>query len=388
MTTSDSHPNYGASFKFQLCNNLSGTCSVPTKTLLDEESWSILNAPVTMTIPVGAPWLPPYRGTRGPQGLPVRAILMTTTNVAGQIDYQVTISKVRRHDYNLGGTSIGDAPLATFGDTYRGSIHPWEPGQYFKVHLEPGQGLAVQGKVLGHYPNSTQWDINILDASHVLLTKLTFGVAGTQQVPIGPIPFTSGTYLNSTNAARDVYLQFVAKWYPVHDFELVIQPKGQCPVPSGENVIPIGFLAEPFELYGSFDQQLLPPAGNPSASFASRKVTERGTGAVNNCITPGAPFAQDPPYLNNSSWGVRSDNKWGPDTFFQISGSQILWYRENRPMQNLPVGCDVQITQIMSIATCDGNNVDYAQHLVKYGFDATNVTVVKGTAKPISTVWP
>jgi hypothetical protein len=51
------------------------------------------------------------------------------------------------------------------------------------------------------------------------------------------------------------------------------------------------------------------------------------------------------------------------------------------------VACDLQTTEIMSIATCDGNNVDYVQHLVKYGFDATNVTDVKGLV-PVSTIWP
>lgn len=98
-----------------------------------------------------------------------------------------------------------------------------------------------------------------------------------------------------------MYLQFLGKTWPLHDFELVIQQKGQCPVPSGEDVIPLGFLPEPFPLMGQFDQRLLPPVGNPNASFASRKVTERGTGAVNNCITPGAPFPPEPPSLSNSS---------------------------------------------------------------------------------------
>jgi hypothetical protein len=215
VTTWDNHPWWGASFKFQLCNNPNGTCSQPTYTELDDDNWSILNSPVTRSIPSGAPWIPPYRGTRGAEGLPVRGILSTTSNVAGKVFYQITVSKVRRPDYNIGGSAISNAPLVSFGTTYRGSIHPWEPGQYFKVHLEPGQGFGVAGTVLGHSSYGPYWEINVLDASATLVTRLTYGTAYG-----GPFPFSSGVYTNSSQSAVDLYVQFLTKYYPIHDFQL------------------------------------------------------------------------------------------------------------------------------------------------------------------------
>jgi hypothetical protein len=380
VTTSDNHPWWGASFKFQLCNNPSGTCSQQTHTEVDDDNWSILNAPVTRTIPSGAPWIPPYRGTRGPQGLPVRGILMTTTNVAGQINYQVTISKVRRPDYNLGGTSTGDAPVVTFGNAYRGSIHPWEPGQYFRVHLEPGQGLAVEGTVLGHQSYGPYWEINVLDASQVLLTRLTYGTAYG-----GPFPFTSGTYLNSTNAATDVYLQFVTKFWPLHDFQLVVQARGQCPVPSGEEVTSLGW-NDVLTYLHLFDQRLLPPADKPNASFAGRTVRERGTGGENTCHFTGSAFPKEV-FLSDSTWPVEPDSTYGPDGIALLRADEILYYRTERPARNLPVECELRITQIMSIAACGGGETDYAEHLIRNMMDSLYLGVQKGWFTTW-TIWP
>jgi hypothetical protein len=218
VTTWDEHATYGASFTFQLCNNSSGDCTVPARTELETDHWSILNDPVIRELPNGAPWLPPYRGTRGAEGLPLRGILRTTSNVAGKIFYQVTISKVRRPDYNIGGSSIANAPVVTFGTTYRGSIHPWEPGQYFKVHLEPNQGFAVAGTVLGHSSYGPYWEIHLRNGAGTLVQTMAFGAAYG-----GPLPFSSNVYSNSSGAAQDLYVQFRAQYYPIHDFQIAFE---------------------------------------------------------------------------------------------------------------------------------------------------------------------
>jgi hypothetical protein len=305
---------------------------------------------------------------------------MTTTNVAGQVHYQVTISKTRRPDYNRGGTTTADAPLITFGEPYRGSIHPWEPAQYFKVHLEPGQGLAVDGTVLGHTSYGPAWEINVLDAAQVLLTKLVFGTAYG-----GPFSFTSGNYLNSTSAAQDVFLQFLTKFWPLHDFQIVVQPRGQCPVPSDEEVISLGWDGVLTYLH-LFDQRLLPPADKPTASFAGRTVRERGSGGENSCHFTGSAFPKAV-FLSNSTWPVEPDSTYGPDGIALLRADEILYYRTERPARGLPVECELEISQIMSITTCDGGETDYAEHLIRNMMDSLRIGVQKGSF-PIWSVWP
>ncbi len=251
----------------------------------------------------------------------------------------------------------------------------------FKAHLEPGQGLAVEGTVLGHNSYGPYWEINVLDASHVLLEKVASGAAYG-----GPIPFTSGAYLNSTDAAKDAYVQFLTKFWPLHDFQLVIQMGGQCPVPSGEEVTSLGW-GEVMTYLHLFDQRLLPPADKPNASFAGRMVRERGTGAVNDCFFTGSPYPELP-VLSDSIWGVESDSTYGPDGIAQLLPDEILFYRTERPLRDLPVECELRLTQIMSISACGGGEVDYAEHLIKNMLNETQIGVQKGPLPPIWIIWP
>ena len=103
IQTSDPNPWYGASLKFELFNS--------SNQVLYPYNWSILNTPDTRSIPeTGWGMIHPYRGTRGDEGLPVKGVLSTTSNTAGSVDYTVTITKVRREGYNIGGSTFQNAP--------------------------------------------------------------------------------------------------------------------------------------------------------------------------------------------------------------------------------------------------------------------------------------
>ena len=91
-------------------------------------------------------------GTLGAAGLVKDVVVITGTfNFFGgpTFHYTLTIIRTPRPGYNLGGTGFGDAPDITDGSMRHGSLHKWESGQFFKVHLNNNEPLYVSGDALG-----------------------------------------------------------------------------------------------------------------------------------------------------------------------------------------------------------------------------------------------
>src|ERR1700730_8721625 len=138
-TTGDSM--YGASVYFTINNSETSPRS------LWVSNWAAYGT-VSQTLP-DAYWMYPYPGTRGVQGLMGSGSLYASFYSGLQLTYSITATKTRRPDYNIGGVSFDSAPLISTGETLYGSVHEWEPGQFYKIHLEAGQLLYLTGQLTG-----------------------------------------------------------------------------------------------------------------------------------------------------------------------------------------------------------------------------------------------
>ncbi len=92
-------------------------------------------------------------------------------------------------------------------------------------------------------------------------------------------------------------------------------------------------------------------------------------------------------FLSNSTWPVEPDSTYGPDGIALLRADEILYYRTERAARDLPVECELEISQIMSITTCDGSEADYAEHLIRNMMDSLRIGVQKESF-PIWSVWP
>lgn len=186
------------------------------------DNWNPPGTPTLENIPYdSAPWIPPYRGTRGPEGLPMYAILASPDT---NIHYNITVTKTPRQDYNLGGNSFENALVVpSLPASYHGSLWPTERGQFFRIHLEGNQTVYLSGFALGHTLQLANFTIDLSDSSYQLLQHL---------VNIGPggrIEYSDITYTNSSQNAADFYLCVTSTQLPVHDFELNILLYCHCP---------------------------------------------------------------------------------------------------------------------------------------------------------------
>ena len=174
----------------------------------------------TMIVPPSnPPWMPPYRGTRGAEGLPAYGILKADLWDLRQ--YTVTVKKTKREDYNVGGTSFGDAPLADpLPATYYGSLHHFEPGQFYRIQLNGNQGFFVSGYALGHPNNSPAFTIKLYDASFQEVTGWAVNLN-----PHGVEQFSSAVFANASQNPAVFYLKVRTQVHPTHDFKMTIHPK-------------------------------------------------------------------------------------------------------------------------------------------------------------------
>jgi len=158
------------------------------------------------------------RGTRGYQGLPVTGELEVGYTFFGRpVNYTITVRKSPRHGYNLGGTGFDNAPMISAGDRYFGSLVPAEPGQFYKIHLEPNESIYLTGVAQGHQSFGSFFTIDLFDSSQQPVTNLValaaYGIVGFP---------SSTTYVNNTGAAADYYLVVKTSYFPTHDFQFVV----------------------------------------------------------------------------------------------------------------------------------------------------------------------
>jgi hypothetical protein len=150
----------------------------------------------------------PLQGTRSAIGR-VKSIKVKTDFDNGSTpSYTLTITRVPRPGYNLGGSSIANAPLVSaLPASFKASVNNQEPRQYWKFDLAPGASIKAYGRFRA--PQSSSWNsvdlyIPVYDVTGYRITFLLLG----ESVPSGNTykSFNSNTYTNSTNQTKAVWL--------------------------------------------------------------------------------------------------------------------------------------------------------------------------------------
>lgn len=140
-------------------------------------------------------------------------------------------SRAARQNYNLGGTTLQNAPVTPyFPYTYYGSLRVEElQGQYYKFRLEPGQSVRATGLVEGNENYGALFRLDIYDAAGTLLTT---SAGGWKQVAAyGSEFYTTNFFVNPNPTASDFYVRAQTTLWPVYDFDLTLEVEA-CPVPS------------------------------------------------------------------------------------------------------------------------------------------------------------
>jgi hypothetical protein len=222
--TTTGHQVHGAAVIFRIFNK-EGTPRV-----LDQFNWSSYGTVNQPELPTGAPWIYPYRGTRGDEGLPSYATLYATffSSFGHTLAYSVTVTKSPRAGYNLGGTSFANASVINIDQPQYGSLHDWEFGQFYKITLEPTQTIYLSGEVTGSPTHGTLLKIELYDSSQSLIMTLV------NKAAYGAVTFpTGGTYPTFTppgGASSEYYLRATAQTWPAHNFQFQVSVL-PCPVP-------------------------------------------------------------------------------------------------------------------------------------------------------------
>jgi subtilisin-like proprotein convertase family protein len=184
------------------------------------------------TTPVRAPW----RATRAPVGLPAFAIWKAASPFGAPARYKISYSRQRRPDYNKGGGSFDNALPVSIPSTWRGSIyqgmqpqHPTDPGQFFKVHLETGQGVYAYGYATGSTFYGAGFGIEVYDSDRHLLPYTVLNPNWTYIAAYGREEYKTQTFVNNNNPG-DFYIRVWTRFWPTWDFEMNLATES-CPTP-------------------------------------------------------------------------------------------------------------------------------------------------------------
>ena len=227
--SASTHPYGNASIEVVVRNNTGQ--SLATRNFLCGTSCSV-TVPLAGTVP-GYP-LP---GTRGDGGLPHDIVVnVGVFNFFGRppANYKLTVVRTPRTGYNTAGNSIDNALDVVLPATQLGSVHPFDPGQFVRVRLEPFEALYASGHVKGHPQWGAYWEIKIYDANGVALTELVYGTAYG-----GPHQYASRAFTNTAAEPREFYLRFWCRFWPVHDWSMNLVSK-----PAGTEITEVGFFAD------------------------------------------------------------------------------------------------------------------------------------------------
>ena len=276
-----------------------------------------------------ASWFPAYPATKGIEGIPRKVRIQS--NYGDVYSYSITVVREPRPGYNLGGTGFSNAPLIPLGTEIKGNVLTTssQPGQFWKIHLDPGQRIWLTGYVTAP---STNFDIGLYGSDQQFI-KYLVSMSPYVQTPF-PAPFPE--FVNGPQAA-DYYLRATTVWWPVWDFRFVVQtppqlklfleaddelsfntsdPSGDddaatyvpCTLKSGESV-PVATVSGPGQLvqliaaYVNVAGQIVPPPSGGSAVTFSLNQTSSFTGYAMN-----AGIATDPDFV------LVHPNPPGPDT--------------------------------------------------------------------------
>jgi hypothetical protein len=146
-------------------------------------------------------------GTRGSAGLAATITISFDWRSYSDatIEYTITVTRVPRPGYNLGGTSQADAPLLTaLPAAVKASVHPYEPRQYWKVQLAAGDTLKVIGRVRAPttVPQGALTYIKVFNAAGSSTTIMSMSVAGGGAW----LPLNSSTFTNTTGQSAEFWV--------------------------------------------------------------------------------------------------------------------------------------------------------------------------------------
>ena len=224
-------------------------------------------------------WTPepfPWRGVRAPAGLPAY-LYVEAVHVLGHGSpgrpyyptdpvYNFSITRAARQNYNLGGTTIQNAPVTPyFPYTYYGSLRVEElQGQYYKFRLEPGQSVRATGLVEGNQNYGALFKLDIYDAVGNLITTNPLG--WTLVAAYGPKFYTTSFFVNPNPTASDFYVRAQSTLWPVYDFDITLEVEA-CPVPSENDpntpdatgMGPLTPTSAEYQFPAGIDTDVLPP---------------------------------------------------------------------------------------------------------------------------------
>ena len=176
----------------------------PSNVSINTDNWQAGGTtPVTKIMATNAPWVPPFRGTRGPNGLPLYGKLSIPFGSGPYVDFEITIVKRRRPTHNLAGDSFDNAPATQTGVTYFGSISQRDPGQFMKITLAPNETFYVKGHVSVHGTYNPLCEVNLFTASRVWVRRLVQESPSfiTEQ-DFQSLPFTTQTLCQPITTSR------------------------------------------------------------------------------------------------------------------------------------------------------------------------------------------
>jgi hypothetical protein len=163
----------------------------------------------------------PWRGTVGPQGLPVTLKILSGSLVGyPPLDLTVSIEKTSRANYNLGGSSFGNAlQISSIPSTYYGSLRPEDSGQFFKVTLAGNQSIFLSGYAEGKTNVGGGFTIDIYDSTFQDLTPTSAFLTVTDY---GVTPYSSTVFTNPNSTTADFYIKLWTWPWSVLNFTMTV----------------------------------------------------------------------------------------------------------------------------------------------------------------------
>ena len=223
----DNGPHNGALFSLTLYNYKGQE--------LYSETWNGAT-PGAFVYPNTTPARAPWRVTRAPAGVPAYAIFKAAPPFGPPAKYNVGYKRERRPNYNKGGSSFDNAlpvpiPSTWYGSLYQGMQpqHPTDPGQYFKVHLETGQGVYAHGYATGSTGWGAGFRLEVYDSAKTLLSTSVLNPNWIYVAAYGREEYRTQTFVNNSGPG-DFYIRAWSQFWPTWDFEMNLETES-CPAP-------------------------------------------------------------------------------------------------------------------------------------------------------------
>jgi hypothetical protein len=174
-------------------------------------SWSAVAGNVSATV-----LATPYTGVVGVHGN-LKSIKFSNANFTLDSS-SVTIIKLPRPGWNIGGDSFSTAPQIFPDVDYFGSTNQYEDGQFFKVRLGPQATMSISGHIHRYVGNWTATTIIVFDSAFVQKKLMVNQAVGYYAFPTNPsVPLT---FTNPLPVEATYYLRIKSQNWALHEFKL------------------------------------------------------------------------------------------------------------------------------------------------------------------------